>query len=161
MNLNTLAEIIEIYMPAIIGAVAQIFFLLLPVDLKNWKDDDLNILTYIAVQIGVACVIFIGIPTVFELYSLGWKLELYLVTFVGILGWLRVTKLIPLEATAVSTLVPPKKTAIQFQDFNENQRLLLLSEVSMNSLDGQERYKKIKERIALRKPEKVDQLGGY
>lgn len=160
MDLNTLAEIVEIYLPAFIGALAQLFFLMLPVDLKNWADDDINILTYIGVQMFVACFIFIGIPKAFELYSLSTKTSIYILILVGVLGFIRVTKMIPLEATHLAAITVKRKPALTFNDFYDNQRMYALSEISLNSLDGPARYKKIKERIAFRKPEKVDQLGG-
>lgn len=160
MNLNFFAEIIEVYLPAFIGAVAQIFFLLLPVDFKNWIDDDLNVMTYVALQMLVAAAIFVGIPFCFELYDLSTRTAVYILLVVGVLGWVRAVRIIPLEATHLEPVIIKKKPGIVFNEFYENQRMFLLGEISQNAIDGQARYKNIKERLALRKPEKVDQLGG-
>lgn len=156
-------EFLSVYMPVIVGCLAQFFFLLLPVDLKNWNDDLLNVLTYMGVQIFVAGIIFIGIPLSFELYSLPLAVYFYILLLVGLFSWFKAIKTIPLEATSLGTPSEPtlKRPSVQFNELMDPARMALLVEAANSGTnDGGTRYLQIKERLMRRKPEKVDQVGG-
>ena len=50
------------YIGVFLGAIVQAVFLLLPIDFKNWEDDSLYVLTYVAFQGLTAAFIFILFP---------------------------------------------------------------------------------------------------
>lgn len=160
LSLEILADFVNTYLPACIGAIAQVVFLLLPVDLKNWDSDLLNVMTYIAVQMLVAAIIFVGIPITFELYELHTFTSFYILLVVAVLGFIRAIRMIPLEMTHVDPIIVERRAALSFNELYDNQRVNQLAAVTLSAPGGISRYIEIKERIAKRKPDKVDEVGG-
>lgn len=160
LNLTLLADFVNTYLPLCIGAVAQFVFLLLPVDLKNWDSDLLNVMTYVVVQMFVAGLIFVAIPGVFELYELELFTSFYILLIVLLAGLIRAIRMIPLEMTHIEAVVVERKPALSFNELYDNQRIIQLNEVKVGAHDAMIRFMEIKEKIAKRKPEKVDQVGG-
>jgi hypothetical protein len=143
-------ELIGVYLPLSVGALAQIVFLALPVDLKNWRDDFVNALTYIGVQLVVASALFVVIPQVYDLFRLGTKANSLVLTGVFVAALFRCVKTIPLEGTSatVSLLAPP--AIINFREFYDKARLLELSSLSEQDPKDVRRIANIKERVRKR-----------
>ena len=150
----TLHEILGLYTPLIVGCIAQLVFLALPVDLKNWDDDLHNVLTYASVQMFVAGFIFIAIPIWMEVFHLETKGGAILVLSSGFLAIFRALRFIPLENTNPIPLPREKPSTVQFSEFYTPIRMHLLAEVSTLDPAGKARYEQIKERIVRRRPEK-------
>jgi hypothetical protein len=145
-----LSQLIGLYLPVSIGVVAQIAFLLLPVDLKNWRDDTLNAMTYVALQLFVAAVVFVAIPRVFDIFHLDAKGAFLLLCVVLVSSWIRVIRIIPLEGTSPIRLEATSPPVVLFTDFYDKDRLLRLAALSESLPDDIRRIQRIKERIRKR-----------
>jgi hypothetical protein len=152
----TLHEILGLYTPLIVGCMAQLVFLALPVDLKNWDDDFLNVMTYASVQMLVAGLIFIAIPIWMEVFHLETKAGAILILSSGFLAIFRSLRFIPLENTHPIALPREKPSTVQFSEFDTPIRMRLLAEASTLDPAGKARYEQIKERLVRRRPEKYE-----
>jgi hypothetical protein len=145
-----LDSIIGLYLPLSIGVIAQVVFLLLPVQLKNWRDDALNALTYISVQLFVACCLFVVFPRAAELFHLNDLQSFFVVCIVLVVSWFRVIQLIPLEGTSATVQVLPPPAQVGFTEFYDKVRLLSLASLSEYDPDDVRRIVLVKERIRKR-----------
>lgn len=143
-------QLLGIYLPLSIGVVAQVVFLLLPVDLRNWRDDALNALTYISMQVFVAAVVFVAIPRLYGLFHLGAKGAFTLLLGVGFAATLRALRIIPLEGTHPVIATAPPPAVVLFTEFYDKDRLLHLAVLSESDPDDVRRIAAIKERVRKR-----------
>ena len=149
----TLLDLLSNYLPLALGLVAQGVFLLLPVDLKNWRDDSLNALTYIAFQMFVSGLIFIAIPRYYNLYHLDGEAALILLCGIFFSTCVRVVLTIPLEGTSTTVKIQDPPPVINFTDFYDKSRLINLALLSEADPDDKIRIILIKERIRKRESE--------
>lgn len=161
VNLIWLTALVTQYLPLCIGVVAQFVFLLLPVDIKNWEYDTLNVLTYVVMQMFSAAIIFVAIPVFFQLYHLQEFTHFYIVITVGMLAVFRCLRIIPLENTNIEAVIVKKEKGLDFREFFDPKRIAAMVE---NNTDFEpnkpERFALLRQRLARRKIEKVDQIGG-
>ncbi|WP_186645632.1 hypothetical protein [Fluviispira vulneris] len=135
------------YMAIFIGIIIQSVFLMLPIDFKNWDDDSLNVMTYVALQVFVGGLLFVISPWFFESSRLsGFTLVGFFGT-IGILAVAKALKIIPLEFThAVKEQIHiPKK--INFFEFFYTKRMLELGEIPFDQADAEIRYNAFRERL--------------
>ena len=145
-----LYELLGVYLPVTVGVIAQFVLLALPIDLKNWRDDSINVLTYIGVQLSVACGIFVIIPDLYDLFRLGVRESFLLLCVVGVAALFRCIKTIPLEGTSASVSFLPAPPVVNFIEFYEKLRLISLSSLSEHDPEDLRRIIAIKERIRKR-----------
>jgi hypothetical protein len=135
------------YFVYILGAIIQLFFILLPINLKNWDDDAVNICTYVCIQGLAAGIIFIVAPWFLESDQVSSWTLLFTIGLVMIIATFRVIVLIPLEFTypMLSSMIPYPK--ISFQSFLTPERWGALSESDFVSQDGDAHYNAFRERL--------------
>lgn len=112
------------------GIAFQFLFLWLPVDLKNWHDDLLNVLTYLAVQSFSAGVLFFILPSVIGAYSLSWSQGSYLFLVLNVIALLRVVWKIPLERSYPVTAEVEALKKIVFNDLYGEEKSTLIDMAS-------------------------------
>jgi hypothetical protein len=146
--LNDAIEFVVLRLPLVIGGISQSVFLLLPVDLHNWDDDDINALTYVGIQMFMAGLIFVAVPMLLDIFALGWMRALGIILFVMLLAVLRAYRIIPLEFSfpVIGKSEPPRR--IDFLEFNNAQRVRALSELNVNDPVQSRRFDSIRERLA-------------
>ena len=146
MAIKTL-EYLLAYIGVFIGAVVQVIFLLLPIDFKNWEDDTLYVLTYIAIQGLAGAIIFILVPSLLEIRGLQTNTLIGIIIGVCILAAFRALKIIPLEFTfpVKQELVPQKR--IMFNEFYEANRYAVLADIPFDLPDGEVRYNAFREKL--------------
>jgi hypothetical protein len=144
---TVIIEFVGLQLPIVIGTLSQIVFLLLPVELHNWDDDDVNALTYVGIQMFMACAIFVGVPVVLDIFTLGAMRALAVILFVMILAFVRAYRIIPLEFSfpVNGKVEPPRR--VDFLDFNNANRIRALSELSVNDPSQSRRFSAIRERL--------------
>lgn len=145
-----LSQLIGLYLPLSVGVVAQVAFLLLPVQFKNWRDDSLNAMTYIALQMFVAAVVFVAIPRLWGIFHLNAQGAFLLLCVVLIAAWARVIRIIPLEGTSPVRVLAAPPPVVLFTEFYDKDRLLRLAALSEATPDDLRRIQRIKERIRKR-----------
>ena len=123
-------EQLQIALTFLCGVLFQAFFLWLPIELKNWHDDLLNILTYLAVQSFSAGILFFILPTVIDVYQLSWSQGSYLFLVLNTIAFLRVIWKIPLEKSYVVTAEIEAVERIVFNDLYSDDKLLLIDSAS-------------------------------
>lgn len=151
-----LSQVFGVYLPLFIGALAQLVFLWLPVKLSNWTDDLLNVLTYMCIQVFVACVLFVGLPRLFDLFRLDDIPAFFLLVGVTTLSLMRALKLIPLEFTHARALNKPAPIRLNFDEFYEPERLRMIAESTERAKDPMRTYITLRECLWRRKPEKSE-----
>jgi len=150
MNTNVLQESLGVYLPVSVGLVAQVTFLLLPVHLRNWRDDLVNVFTYVAFQMFVGAIIFVIVPRIFEFAPLGMRYLLALQAFVVFASLIRAQRIIPLEGTSPVLGTAPRPASVQFTEFYDRERMVQLAFLSENDPDDLARIARIKERVRRR-----------
>jgi uncharacterized membrane protein YhdT len=145
-----LHQLLGLYLPVSIGVVAQVAFLLLPVDLRNWRDDALNALTYVVMQLLVAAFVFVAIPRWYDVFHLGTPAAFSVLCVVFVIAVVRVLRIIPLEGTDPVLSVLPPPVAVLFTNFYDKDRLLKLALLSESDPDDLRRIVGVKERIRKR-----------
>lgn len=146
MAIKTL-EYLLAYIGVFIGAVVQTIFLMLPIDLKNWEDDTLYVLTYVGIQGLTGAFIFILVPSLLEIRGLQTNTLVGVLVSICLLAALRALKIIPLEFT-----FPVKQDAIiekriLFNEFYEAKRYTVLAEFPFDLPDGEIRYNAFREKL--------------
>ncbi|WGL59017.1 hypothetical protein QEJ31_10845 [Pigmentibacter sp. JX0631] len=146
MLIKTIDYII-MYVGVFIAVIVQAIFLMLPINLKNWEDDYLYVLTYIGLQGVSAGILFILVPFFLEIRSLQTNTLCFVIIGVCVIAALRAIKIIPLEFTfpATAPVIPAPK--ILFTDFHNQQRYSNLSDFSFEEADGELRYNQFRERL--------------
>ena len=135
------------YIGVFLGAIVQAVFLMLPIDFKNWQDDSLYVLTYVAFQGAAAAFIFILVPFLLEIRSLQVNTLVALLIGICILAAIRATRIIPIEFTfPLKEKVIPAKP-ILFNEFYDANRYSILADFSFDLPDGELRYNEFKERL--------------
>lgn len=135
------------YVGVFIATIVQIIFLMLPINLKNWEDDYLYVLTYIALQGVAASFLFVLVPFFLEIRALQTNTLYFVVIGVCVLAALRALRIIPLEFTFPKTqeyIAPPR---IIFTEFHNQQRYSVLADISFADPDGELRYNQFRERL--------------
>lgn len=140
-------EYLLTYVGVFIGTVVQVIFLLLPVEFKNWEDDSLYVLTYIAIQGLAGALIFILIPSLLEIKSLQTNSLVGVIISICILAAFRALKIIPLEFTFPVRIVSIIQKRILFNEFYEAKRYAVLAEIPFDLPDGEIRYNKFREKL--------------
>lgn len=135
------------YIGVFLGAIVQAVFLLLPIDFKNWEDDSLYVLTYVAFQGLTAAFIFILVPFLLEIRSLQVNTLVIVLIGVCLLAAMRATKIIPLEFTFPIKQEVVAAQPILFKEFYDGKRYSILAEFSFDLPDGEIRYNEFRERI--------------
>ncbi|MES2615052.1 MAG: hypothetical protein V4591_06525 [Bdellovibrionota bacterium] len=135
------------YIGYFIGALIQIVFILLPVTLKNWEDDFINSLSYIAFQIFVAGLIFIISPWVLEVEQVSLWTQTFLVVGTAFIASFRTIRIIPFEFAD-----PVKRTAriaesLIFDKFYTDERRDVLESFDFQKCDGLLRYNALREKL--------------
>jgi multidrug transporter EmrE-like cation transporter len=128
------------------GFVLQLFFLFLPVDLKNWHDDLLNVITYLAVQGFSAGVLFFFLPEVIGAYSLSWGQGVYLFLVLSTLALLRSIQKIPLERSYPVTAEIDAVQKIVFGDLYTEEKSQLL-EAATTQMQANMRVERIRAQL--------------
>lgn len=146
MSLNDL-EYIFSYSELVIGAVVQVLFLLLPINFKNWDDDLIHVLTYVAIQGFAGAFIFIMVPAFLEITVLQNNTLVCLMCSICILAALRALRIIPLEFTypVKQELIP--HSPIQFNEFYNEKRFANLKGFSYDLPDAEIRYNAFREKL--------------
>jgi hypothetical protein len=121
---------LQIGLTFLCGLLFQAFFLWLPIELKNWHDDLLNILTYLAVQSFSAGILFFILPTVIDVYYLSWTQGSYLFLVLNTVAFLRVIAKIPLEKSFVVTAEVEAVERIVFSDLYSDDKAALIDAAS-------------------------------
>jgi hypothetical protein len=145
-----LAQLIGLYLPLSVAALAQIVFLFLPIDLRNWDDDSLNVATYVVLQMFVAGLLFVVMPRLSDLFFLDARMAFYVLATVGFLGLVKALRQIPLEKTAPVLKQVQGLPYVNFAEFYDKDRLLQLALLSEADVDDVKRIRNIKERLRKR-----------
>ena len=151
-----LSELIGLYLPVLIGCIAQTVFLLLPVNLRNWSDDFINVLTYAGIQVFAACLVFVALPRMSSMFHLSDRGSFFLLLTVFLASWVRALKLIPLEATSPVSRKYEPQPRLQFSEFFEPERLRMLAEISENDPHSSRASQSVREKLRRRKAEKSE-----
>lgn len=149
-------ELLNLYFPLFGGAIAQSVFLLLPVDLRNWEDDMLNVLTYVGMQVFVACFVFIAIPMGMNVFQMSMKTAVLVLAAVFICAWLRALKIIPLEFTYPVTKIADIPLKHTFLEFRDPSRLRQMVELERIDRESGRRVVNLRERLLRKKAERAD-----
>lgn len=153
---ETVSNVVAFYLPVIVASIAQLAFLVLPVALQNWEDDSLNVLTYVGIQVFMGSLIFVVVPTVLGIFTIGFSRAFVILLIVFVTACVRAYRIIPLEGTAPVVAKTETVRQVDFVEFYSNLRLRTLAELSANRGDGAERIRDIKERLARKRPERAD-----
>ncbi len=141
------------------GLLFQLFFLLLPVNLRNWTADQLNILTYLAMQSFAGGVLFFILPTVIGVYSLSWSQGGYLFLCLNTAAFLRVVWKIPLERSYPVTSEVEAVAPIVFNDVYSEEKMLLLDAASAQ-VEANSRVDRIRSQLVRVNPERQSLIRG-
>jgi hypothetical protein len=139
-------EELQAVLTFICGLLFQGLFLFLPVDLKNWHDDLLNVLTYFAVQSFSAAVLFFLLPGIVGAYELSWPQGCYLFLVLNTLALFRVIQKIPLERSYPVTAEVEAVQKIVFGDLYTDDKLALL-EAATAQAESNRRVERIRSQL--------------
>lgn len=140
------------------GVALQIFFLYLPIDLKNWRDDALNILTYLAFQSFWGGLLFFLVPLQMGAYSLSWGQGIYVFLVLNIVALARVVQKIPLERSYPVTAEIEAVQKVAFGDlYTEDKRSLI--EAAASQSDSTLRMERIRLQLVRLSGEKAEVRG--
>ncbi len=153
---NYILLYLSLYLSFVIGVICQFVFLLLPVTLRNWDDDLLNVLTYVSFQLLAACFLFVGFPSLFGLYRVNNGLALGIMGIVFMLGWLRAFRIIPLEFTYPIVRAPAQMIKLSFQEFNDIVRLRQIADFVRVEKEAGRRVGNLKERLLRKRAERQE-----
>lgn len=128
------------------GLILQLFFLMLPVDLKNWNQDLLSIFTYLAVQSFSAGVLFFVLPPVIGVYELSWSQGSYLFLCLNMVAFLRVVWKIPLERSYPVTAEVESVKPIVFNDLYHEDKVALI-DAATAQVEANERVERIRAQL--------------
>jgi hypothetical protein len=142
----------------LVATFIQIFFLFLPLNLKNWEDDFLFVMTYVAGQVFIGGILFIIAPWIFE------KPALQPLTLTALLGGFafcaayRSIKLMPLETCFFTNLEKESNNSKGFEEFFDEKRSQLLSQISFAMPDAQIHYNRLRERLRQTRGEENEEI---
>lgn len=128
------------------GLVFQLLFLLLPVDLKNWTQDLLSILTYLAVQSFSAGILFFVLPSAIGVYELSWSQGSYLFLCLNMVAFLRVVWKVPLERSYPVTAEVEAVKPIVFHDLYHEDKVALI-DAATAQVEANERLGRIRAQL--------------
>ncbi len=147
-------QIIHFYFPITVAIVAQLVFLILPVNLRTWRTDVLNSWTYCGIQTFMAGVLFLVVPRVFELFKLSDGASFMAILAVFVASWWKVIRTIPLEATFTVNSEPSDSPVVSFDSFYNAERLRQLGELAVDDPAAALRHRALREMLVRRR---VDQ----
>lgn len=145
---SVLVNFLVAYSALLLSVVAQISFLVLPVNLRNWDDDFENVLTYIGFQLLAATFFFVMIPRALGGYHLGPFGIAVSLGGVFLAAVVRCLKLIPLEFTDIVVQPAQPGQRVDHSEFHTPTRLHLLSKISLHEADAPQRIEEIVERLS-------------
>jgi hypothetical protein len=128
------------------GLIFQALFLFLPVDLKNWHDDLLNVLTYFAVQSFSAGILFFILPELIDVYHLSWAQGSYLFLCLNCLAFIRVVFKIPLERSYPVTAEVQAVQKVVFGDLYTEDKVMLLDSAT-SQVQSNARVERIRQQL--------------
>lgn len=128
------------------GLLFQLLFLMLPVDLKNWHQDLLSILTYLAVQSFSAGVLFFILPPMIGVYELSWSQGSYLFLCLNMVAMLRVVWKIPLERSYPVTAEVESVKPIIFNDLYHEDKVALI-DAATSQVEANDRVERIRAQL--------------
>ena len=143
----------------LLALLAQGVSLMLPLQLRTWKEDIIHVLTYATIQVFVSIVMFVWIPSVFDLYKLTLGTEFLLTVIVFVLAWMRALNIIPLEFTYPVIPDITKIEGLRFVEFTAPDRIKLLSEINQADPLSAQKIAAIKEKLGKRRPDKIAMKG--
>jgi|GEM_PF-653026 len=151
-------QIIHLYFPVTVAIVAQLVFLILPVNLRTWRTDVLNSWTYCGIQTFMAGVLFLAVPRFFELFKLPDGASFMAILAVFVASWWKVIRTIPFEATFTVNCEPSDSPLVSFDSFYNAERLRQLGELAVDDPTAVVRHHALREMLVRRR---VDQNSGY
>lgn len=147
-------QIIHLYFPVTVAIVAQLVFLILPVNLRTWRTDLLNSWTYCGIQTFMAGVLFLVVPRVFELFKLSDGASFMAILAVFVASWWKVIRTIPLEATFTVNSEPLDSPMVSFDSFYNAERLRQLGELAVDDPTAVVRHRALREMLVRRRVDK-------
>lgn len=151
-------QIIHLYFPVTVAIVAQLVFLVLPVNFKTWRTDVISSWTYCGIQTFMAGVLFLAVPRFFELFKLPDGASLTAILAVFVASWWKVIRTIPLEATFTVNCEPSDSNLVSFDSIHSSERLKQLGELALDDPSAALRHRALREMLVRRR---VDQNSGY
>ena len=145
--LISIVDFLLTYVGIFIGVIVQAFFLLLPVNFKNWDDDTLYVLTYIGLQGMTAAILFVLLPSVLEIKTLQYNTLFILITSICILAAFRALKIIPMEFTFPVKQEFHEQKKILFTEFYDAKRFAILAEIPFDLPDAEVSYNSFREKL--------------
>ena len=130
-----------------IGIIVQFLSLFFKVNLLNWKDDLINIVTFCALHCFISCCIFVLIPWLNNSNILEAKQQLVFVSLFTVLAFLKILNTIPLEFTLFRKKAEEKKVFIDFYEYYKGLRQSILAQIESNTPYDEMRIKWIKEKL--------------
>ncbi|MEY2986533.1 MAG: hypothetical protein RJB13_54 [Pseudomonadota bacterium] len=147
-------ELIHLYFPLSVAILAQLVFLLLPINLQTWRKDSLSATTYTAIQTLVAAVLFAVVPREFELFSISPSGTFISVLIVFIASWWKVILTIPLEAKLHVNAEYQPLPNLDFEGFYTADRLRALGGVDSSDPQKEHRLRSVREMLVRRRVDK-------
>lgn len=144
-------QIVHVYFPVTVAIIAQVAFLLLPINLRTWRTDLLNAWTYSGIQMFVAGMLFAVIPRIFGVFYLSDAASIVVISGVFLASWWRIVRSIPLEATFPVTPEPVEIPVVSFDSFYNPERLRQLGELSGDDSYTIQRQRALREMLARRR----------
>jgi len=144
-------QVIHLYFPVTVAVIAQLVFILLPVNLRTWRRDVLNAWTYCCIQTFVAGILFVVVPKVFGIFKLSDSAAFVAILAAFIASWWKVIRTIPLEATFTVNSEFEEQPAVTFDYFYSADRLRQLGEFAANDSGAVARRHALREMLVRRR----------
>ena len=154
MILSEFYETVIFYMPVIAGAFAQFLSFIFRANFLNWEDDLINVLTYIGFHVLITSFVFIFIPLCSDNIVIPATVSgCAMIVFIFVAVF-RAIQIIPLERSIIFRILLTPNEGLNFDEHNDSVRLLALGSVPFDNPYNELRYRKLREKLARKNPEK-------
>jgi uncharacterized membrane-anchored protein len=144
-------QVIHLYFPVTVAILAQLVFILLPVNLRTWRTDVLNAWTYCCIQTFMAGILFVVVPKVFGIFKLSDSAAFVAILAAFVASWWKVIRTIPLESTYTVNSEFVEQPAVQFDYFYNADRLRQLGEFAADDSGSMARHRALREMLVRRR----------
>ncbi len=143
----------EDYIYYLIAVVVQFLFILFPISVKDWDEDLVQCLMFIAVQTFIASLIFIQIPILANIVSMNFFSKFLVLVVVLLLSVIRLINIIPFEISYIRIIKNEKMPDLDFSEFLTSQRMEYLANLDFESPDHDLRYQAFREKLKTKAPD--------
>ena len=143
------------------GVIVQVICLFFKVNLLNWKDDLIHVITFCAFHCFISCCLFILIPWLANNDLFQTKHQIILVALFTTLAFFKALHTIPLEFTIFRMKEQSLAPLIDFDEHYTGLRENTISQLQANSAYDELRIKWIKEKLPRQAKKKSTQISGF